>query len=132
MAPPGGHPPANFHLNTSAAGAGAGLAGTGAAGVGLAGAGLAGTAGAGLAGTGAAGAASGAQAASTKDASKTRIRPILQSNVNFLLFTLDLQMILSQYFNSKVFYLSKLSPPFWYSGLLCEIRLDVVSIGVGA
>ena len=78
--------------------AGAGVVGAGAAGVGVVGAGAAGVGvvGAGLAGAaGAAGAASWAQAASIVDNTRTRTSPMLQSNVNFLFFNLDLQMILS-------------------------------------
>jgi len=77
---------------TSASGAGAGLAGVvGVVGVVL---GCDGTCGLILVGAPGA-AASWAQAASIVDNTRTRISPMLQSNVNFLFFTLDLQMILS-------------------------------------
>jgi len=83
-----------FHLNTSAAGAGAGLAAFGTVGVTVTGACCfcSGTCGFILVGAPGVGAA-GAQAASTKDITKTKIKQIL-INVDFVLIILDLQTLI--------------------------------------
>ena len=88
MAPPAGQPPANFHLNTSAAGAGAGLAGVGMVGTMVIGAVGAGAVGAGAMVVGAAGAVGTGPAQPTISTGITRIaiRIILTNKVNSFLF----------------------------------------------
>ena len=84
-----------FHLNISAAGAGAGVVGAGLAGAGVVGAGVVGVGSCGVILVGAPGAAaSGAQAARISDITSTRTRQMLKLKVIFLLFNLDLLMIL--------------------------------------
>ena len=128
----------NFQLITSASGAGAGVAGVvgvagvaGVAGVvGVAGvAGVVGVAGvAGLAGAaGAAGAASWAQAASIVDNTRTRTSPMLQSNVSFLFFNFNLQNNINCNLYSQGTIIFKNYHPL--SSLLCEIHLEVATIG---